>query len=301
MHRFLVSKGQVPRPLLGVLQRTFPAVSRELWMASFRRRKVYVNDFPGNAGYLVEGNDAIRIDLPETMLRGIPKIEILAECDEFAIIDKLPGLPVMTQDTKGGRMNIQAALEYYAGEGQLPAMVPCHRLDVYTGGTLLCAKNPRAQEACKAWFAPATMDREYNAVLVGRMPAQMVCVDYARKDAAKALTVIVKSGTPGARQMRLTAQVLDYAQGLSLAHICLQTGRTHQIRVQLSHRGYPVLGDDKYGVWSVNAANGLRAPALWHTRLALHNLPAPYAHLDGFGAESQPRFPAKVRNLFDLL
>jgi 23S rRNA pseudouridine1911/1915/1917 synthase len=58
---------------------------------------------------------------------------------------------------------------------------------------------------------------------------------------------IVRSGAPGAQEARLTYRTLKTFGGLSLLEIELQTGRKHQIRLQLARRGWPVLGDDKYG------------------------------------------------------
>ena len=127
------------------------------------------------------------------------------------------------------------------------------------------------------------MQKTYLAVLTG-CPAEKTGTleDFLFHDRVKNKTYVVKRMRGGVKQARLHYEILAEKDGLSLARIRLETGRTHQIRVQFASRGYPLLGDGKYG-----SRDNRCACALWSFRLAFP---------DGTGEavfEAQPpaRFP----------
>lgn len=125
---------------------------------------------------------------------------------------------------------------------------PVHRLDQTVGGVMVYAKT--AQEAARLTQAMAQgqMQKTYLAVLTG-CPAERAGTleDLLFHDRAKNKTYVVRRQRGGVKQARLHYEILAEQDGLSLARIRLETGRTHQIRVQFASRGLPLLGDGKYG------------------------------------------------------
>ena len=128
-----------------------------------------------------------------------------------------------------------------------------HRLDRPTGGVMIFSKNKRTSGALSALVADKERCiKEYLAVVSGEMQVRSgdLC-DYLFKDAAKGKSFVVPASKKGAKEARLSYQVISVADGehgkLSLVKIRLGTGRTHQIRAQFSSRGLPIVGDGKYG------------------------------------------------------
>ena len=116
-----------------------------------------------------------------------------------------------------------------------------------------------------AAVAEHRVEKEYLAVLRGH-PAEREAelTDLLFRDAAKNKSYVVKRMRKGVREARLSYRVLAETEGLTLVLVRLHTGRTHQIRVQFSSRGLPLLGDIRYGSKDPNCT-----AALWSYRLAL--------------------------------
>ena len=139
-----------------------------------------------------------------------------------------------------------------------------HRLDAAVGGVMVYAKT--AQEAARLTQAmgQGQMQKTYLAVLTG-CPAEKAGTleDLLFHDRVKNKTYVVKRMRGGVKQAKLHYEILARQDGLSLVRIRLETGRTHQIRVQFASRGLPLLGDGKYG-----SRCGRCTCALWSYRLS---------------------------------
>ena len=98
-------------------------------------------------------------------------------------------------------------------------------------------------------------------------PLQAVIQDTLLKDSKQNQVRVVKKNTPGARTASMSYKVLQSRGKLSLVECELFTGRTHQIRVQLSHRGWPLVGDTKYGTMERNRPYGMTHQALYSYKL----------------------------------
>ena len=123
-----------------------------------------------------------------------------------------------------------------------------HRLDKGVGGLMVFAKTKFAASRLSAAVSSGEMKKEYLAVLPGK-PAEdeTVLRDLLFRDAAKNKSYVVKRMRRGVKEAELAYRVLAVSEPLTLVQIKLHTGRTHQIRVQFSSRGLPLLGDVKYG------------------------------------------------------
>ncbi|MBT2293531.1 RNA pseudouridine synthase [Paenibacillus albidus] len=123
-----------------------------------------------------------------------------------------------------------------------------HRLDRPVGGAMVFAKTSKAASRLSESVRSHNFNKVYLTVVHGKPPASHGrLVDTLLKDAKSNTVTVVRKGTPGGKEAILDYSVLGTAEGFSLLKIDLLTGRSHQIRVQLSSIGCPLYGDQKYG------------------------------------------------------
>lgn len=123
-----------------------------------------------------------------------------------------------------------------------------HRLDRAVSGVLLIAKTPATVKSLAAQFEARTVGKFYLAILEKCPSAEEgELVHWLKKDALQKRAIVVNPHTKASQECRLRYKILQKKGDKCLAEIELLTGRYHQIRVQLSAIGCPVLGDDKYG------------------------------------------------------
>ena len=123
---------------------------------------------------------------------------------------------------------------------------PVHRLDKNVGGLMVYARTRRAAAALSRAIQEGTMVKEYVALIHGTPPEQGDWQDLLWKDARSNKVFVVKRQRKGVKEARLEFTRLSVGEA-SLVRIRLHTGRSHQIRVQFASRGYPLVGDHKYG------------------------------------------------------
>lgn len=140
-------------------------------------------------------------------------------------------------------------------EKELPALLaealggqifPIHRLDKNVGGCMVYARTKQAAAALSKAIQEGTMVKEYLALVHGTPPEAGDWQDLLWKDSQKNKVFVVKRERKGVKQARLEFTRLTAGEP-SLVRIRLHTGRSHQIRVQFASRGYPLVGDHKYG------------------------------------------------------
>lgn len=155
-------------------------------------------------------------------------------------------------------------------EQEIPAAVaaaiggevfPVHRLDKNVGGCMVYARTRGAAAALSRAVQDGTMKKEYVALVHGAVPESGDWEDLLWKDSAKNKVFVVKRERRGVKSARLEFTRLR-AGDPALVRILLHTGRSHQIRVQFASRGFPLLGDHKYG-----ARDEFSAPMLYSCAL----------------------------------
>lgn len=129
-----------------------------------------------------------------------------------------------------------------------------HRLDLNVGGVMVYARTKGAAAALSRAIQEGTMGKEYVAKVHGQPPAEGDWSDLLWKDAKKNKVFVVKRERGGVKKARLEYRRLSTAEDTSLVRIRLHTGRSHQIRVQFASRGFPLVGDHKYGSRDAAAA-----------------------------------------------
>lgn len=130
------------------------------------------------------------------------------------------------------------------------APLTVHRLDRETAGIMVYALTKKAAAHLSAQFAEGKTEKEYIARAVGKVePVSGTLTDLIFYDRQKGKSFVVKRERKGVKKAVLNYEVVKYSleENISTVRIFLETGRTHQIRVQLSSRGYPLVGDRRYG------------------------------------------------------
>lgn len=136
-----------------------------------------------------------------------------------------------------------------------------HRLDQNVGGVMVYARNKEAAAELSRAIQSGEMVKEYFAIVHGATPDSGLLEDLLWKDSSKNKVFVVKRERKGVKKAILEYKTLHQDE-TSLVHIRLHTGRSHQIRVQFASRGFPLLGDHKYG-----ARDGFSAPYLFSCKL----------------------------------
>ena len=136
-----------------------------------------------------------------------------------------------------------------------------HRLDRAVGGVMVYARTKAAAAALSRAVQEGTMVKEYLALVHGTPPEDGDWEDLLFKDSRKNKVFVVTRERRGVKKARLTYK-RKTAGETSLVHVRLYTGRTHQIRVQFASRGFPLVGDRKYG-----ARDDEKAPMLFSHRI----------------------------------
>ena len=186
-------------------------------------------------------------------------MDILYQDPQLLVCVKPRG--VLSTDEPGGLPELlRAAL------GDPKAQVrTVHRLDRVVGGLMVLARSREAARALSAQVEDRTFEKEYLAVVNGSLPPAGEMRDLLYRDRYTHTTQVVQELGKDVKEAVLTYRRIDTAAGLTKVAIRLETGRTHQIRVQFASRGLPLVGDQRYG-------RGEPVPiALWSYALAFRH------------------------------
>lgn len=160
-----------------------------------------------------------------------------------------------------------------------------HRLDRVVSGLMVVARNAAAASELSRQIREDNFEKEYLAVIHGKPEAdEGRLYDLLLRDKARKMTMVANREGKDVQPASLTYRVLDSANGISKVRIKLETGRTHQIRVQFSSRGLPLVGERKY-----SELNDPCEIALWSYRLAFTH-PATHEKME-FSHEPPREYP----------
>ncbi len=195
----------------------------------------------------------------------------LVRTEDFAALDKPAGVSMATSSRAGSGEEAVRRLLEACGERPDPSLRLVHRLDVGTSGVVLLARTEEAHRALTQALQNRRARKTYRALVWGRpVPPDGVYADPLGRDPNDGRRMKVRrDGKPAVTRYRTLAR-LSPVTDLELSP---ETGRTHQIRVHLSARGHPIVGDDLYG--GATRWRGVRDPAL---RRALAAVSRPLLH-----------------------
>ena len=183
--------------------------------------------------------DAQLVDLPEK----IP-LDIVFEDKDLIIINKPVGLVVHPGSGNTTGTLVNALLNHDSSLGFLPRAGIVHRLDKDTSGLMVISKNESAYLDLVQQLKERTVKRTYLALVVGAPVVSKTIIEpIGRHPKIRSKQAVLQSGKEAITRFT----ILEKYEGYSLLKVNLDTGRTHQIRVHLSHIGYPIVGDPLYG------------------------------------------------------
>lgn len=172
---------------------------------------------------------------------------ILYEDRDVIVCYKEAGVAVQTK--RPSEQDLESLLKNYRKvQGEEPYIGVIHRLDQPVEGIMVFAKTKTAAAALNRQMKEEVWGKYYLAVLCGHLRNKSgELVDYLLKDGKTNTSSVVKKETAGAKKSVLFYEVIEESEKESLVKIKLQTGRHHQIRVQMAHQECPLTGDYKYG------------------------------------------------------
>jgi len=179
-----------------------------------------------------------------------PPLDVLFEDNHCLAVAKPAGS--LSTHFQGREETLDRAAKAYLKEKyQKPGQVflgIVHRLDKPVSGVLLFARTSKAAARLAEQFRQGSVEKVYWAVVEGEIGREAGSLeDWLKKDRDAGRVEVLEPRTPGSRQALLHYQRRAVHGGLTLLEIRPQTGRTHQLRVQLAHHGHPIYGDAKYG------------------------------------------------------
>ncbi len=206
---------------------------------------------------------------------GTPRLSVVYEDENILLADKKPGVLCHSAgvwDYNTLIANIQAYLaqkgEWKPREENSFAPALCNRIDRNTGGIVIAAKNAESLRILNEKIRDREIEKFYLCAVQGRpKPPEGRLENYLFKDAGKNQVYVKSKPEPGARTAVTEYRTLCTKGSLSLVECRLLTGRTHQIRAQMAHAGWPLLGDGKYGSERFNKGFEEKGQALYSYRL----------------------------------
>ena len=172
-------------------------------------------------------------------------INVLYEDNHLLVVEKKPNIPVQADDSKDEDL-LTILKKYIKEKYNKPGNVYLglvHRLDRPVGGVMVFAKTSKAASRLSEQVRTHKFEKTYYAVLEGKIePATAVLKHKLLKDTKANITRVDKNG----KDAELKYELISHKNNMSLVKIDLKTGRSHQIRVQFSHIGYPLYSDQKY-------------------------------------------------------
>jgi 23S rRNA pseudouridine955/2504/2580 synthase len=304
VRRITVDEGSAGQRLDNFLLRELKGVPKTHVYRVIRSGEVRVNSGRAGADTRLAQGDEVRVP-PVRMADAPPpaparEFPLIFEDDHLVAIDKPAGVAV--HGGSGVAFGVIEQLRRARPQAKFLELV--HRLDKETSGLLLLAKKRSALTTLQDQLRSRGMGKTYAALVFGDWPANRKVIDLAlhktlNVQGEREVRVVGGDHADGRRSVSLVAVRQRFA-GYSLLDVTIKTGRTHQIRVHLTHEGHPIVGDPKYGDFARNRE--LARGPLQFTRMFLHARSLAFDHpASGERVQLEAPLPTDCARLLEQL
>ena len=232
---------------------------------------VLVDGHPHGKSHRLTGGEQLEFEPPQAKGRALAPermdLRIAYEDEYLVVVDKPAGLVVHPAPGHASGTLVHGLLEHEVagGDADRPGIV--HRLDRDTSGLMVVARSDEAHRRLQALVRKRALERHYLALVVGLPRSRSGRIEAPiGRDRRDPLRHSLDSDSP--REAITHFEVVELLSRHALLDVRLETGRTHQIRVHLSHLGFPIVGDDKYGDFELNKRIARASPPDGLPRLA---------------------------------
>lgn len=286
MKEFTIKKNDAGQRLDRFVGKAVPLLPEALLQKYIRIKRIKLNGRGAKRDVRLSEGDTLQLYINDEFFEkpreensylkvGTPRLDIVYEDENILLADKKPGVLCHSAgvwDYNTLIANIQAYMaqkgEWKPKEENSFAPALCNRIDRNTGGIVIAAKNAEALRILNEKIKDREIEKYYLCAVQGKpKPTQGRLENYLFKDAGKNQVYVKNRPEPGAKTAVTEYRLIASKGALSLVECRLLTGRTHQIRAQMAHAGYPLLGDGKYGSERFNKGYGEKGQALYSYKL----------------------------------
>lgn len=261
IHHFSVTEDQIDQRLDKFLVMCLPDFTRTRVQSLLEQGCVLLsNNTISSASRKVKDGETYTISIPEAR-EALPSpqymdLKIVFEDDDVLVLDKAAGMVVHPAPGHWDQTLVNALLDHcgdsLSGIGGVKRPGIVHRLDKDTSGLMIIAKNDKAHQGLASQFTTRTLQREYKALVWGIPSPRSGKIEgnIGRSPRNRQKMAVVERGGKSAMTHYKTLSTYigeDIRHSISLVRCSLETGRTHQIRVHLTHKGHSLIGDPLYG------------------------------------------------------
>lgn len=270
MREIIVDKNEKDQRLDRFLKKYLNKAPNSFIYKMLRKKNIKVNDNKATPETIIVEGDVIKLFLSEETIekfidtkpvrRSRLDLDIVYEDDNIIIINKEDGILSHGTGADFEQNIVDSLITYLIDSGEYVPRIEktftpsiCNRLDRNTSGLIIGGKTFEGLQNINESMRNNGIRRFYRTIVQGRIDRPMELKGYMSKDEERNKVKIFDYEDEDLKEVITRVTPIKYKDGYSLLEVELITGRTHQIRAHLSHYGYPVIGDRKYGNKEVNA------------------------------------------------
>lgn len=285
MKELTIQKNDAGQRLDKYLSKALPALPPALMQKYIRLKRIKLGGKRVERDYRLQEGDVLQLyigdeffslpDPEQRWRRAKTELDVVYEDDHILLVNKPVGLVVHEDESGSSDTLIDRIKRYLYEKGAwdpedaisfVPAL--CNRIDRNTGGLVIAAKTAEALRILNQKIKDREISKYYLCLVHGVLkPAEGTLRNYLRRDTEKKQVFVARQKDETSVTAVLRYRTLGVRQQITLAECRLVTGRTHQIRVQMTQAGHPLLGDTKYGTAKDNRSVPFSHQALWSWRL----------------------------------